>query len=89
MLMQTLFSPLKIFYRGIQGCHMKADVLPSLKMWCFLCYNLLNGSYCCPKLGQISRFFLHSGVPEGPRGGIKVGVQQESCSDHYSEQLSR
>ena len=24
----------------------------------------------------------------GPRGGIKVGVQKESCSDHYSEQLS-
>ena len=26
---------------------------------------------------------------KGPRGGIKVGVQHESCSDHYSEQLSR
>ena len=72
---QTLFSPLKFFLRGIQGCHMKADVLPFLKMWWFLCYNLLNGSYCCPKLG--------------PRGGIKVGVQQESCSDNYSDELSR
>ena len=24
----------------------------------------------------------------GPRGGIKVGVQQERCWDHYSKQLS-
>ena len=28
------------------------------------------------------------GVPQGPRGGIEVGVQQESCSNHYSKQLS-
>ena len=55
----------------------------------FLCYIFLNGTYCCPKSGQISRFFLQSGFPQGPRGGIKVGVQQKSCSDHYSEQLSR
>ena len=46
----------------------------------FLSYNFLNGGYCCPKTGQISRFFLQSGVPEGRRGGIKVRVQQESCS---------
>ena len=28
------------------------------------------------------------GVPESPRGGIKVGVQQESCSELWPEQLS-
>ena len=43
-------------------CHMKADVLPVPKICgCFLCYNFLNGIYCCPKSGQISRFFLQSG----------------------------
>ena len=41
---------------------MKADVLPVPKICgCFLCYNFLNGIYCCPKSGQISRFFLQSG----------------------------
>ena len=38
---QTLFSLLQNFLRGMQGCHMKADVLPFLKMWWFLCYNFL------------------------------------------------
>ena len=28
------------------------------------------------------------GVPGGPRGGIEAGFQQESCLDHYFEQLS-
>ena len=32
---QTLFSLLQFFLRCIQVCHMKADVLPFLKMWWF------------------------------------------------------
>ena len=35
-------------------CHMKADVRPILKMWCFFCY-LLNQSFCCSKSGQIAK----------------------------------
>ena len=51
-------TPMQIFKRYIQICHMKADVLPFLKMWWFLCYNFLNRSYCCSKSGQIWSVFL-------------------------------
>ena len=42
-----------------------------------------------PLLSQSSPILGHplgppGEFPQGPRGGIKVGVQQESCSNHYS-----
>ena len=43
--MQTLFSLLEFFKRYPGMTYMKADILPFLKMWCFLCYNFLNWSY--------------------------------------------
>ena len=55
--MQTLVSLLRKFLRGIQICHMRADVLAIPKMWCFLGYNFLNPSYCYSKSGQISGIF--------------------------------
>ena len=55
---QTLFSLLQNFLRGIQICHMKADVLAIPKCGGFLGYNFINPSYCYSKSGQISGFFL-------------------------------
>ena len=46
------------FLTGIHACQMKANVLLFPKIWWFLCYNFLNRSYCCSKLGQISGFFF-------------------------------
>ena len=59
---QTIFSLLQIFLEVSRVCHMKADVLPFLKIWWFLYYNFLHRSYCCSKSGQIWRFSLESGV---------------------------
>ena len=40
--------------------------------------------------GSFPNYLGPSGIPlGGPRGGIKVGVQRESFSDHYSEQLKK
>ena len=55
---QTRRVRLQKFLRGIQTCHMKADVLAIPIMWWFLYSIILNPSYCCPKLGQISRIFF-------------------------------
>ena len=55
---QTRRVALQIFLRGIQLCHMKADVLAIPKMWWFFILEFLNPSYCCPKSGQISSFFF-------------------------------
>ena len=32
---RPIITPMRKNLRGIQGCHMKADVRPVLKMWCF------------------------------------------------------
>ena len=58
---QMPFLCCKHFCEVSRVCHIKADVLPFPKMWCFLCYNFLNRSYCPSKSGQISGFFLQIG----------------------------
>ena len=55
---QTRFSLLQNFLRGIQGCHMKADVLPFLKMWWFFMLYFFKRDLLLPKVRSNLKIFF-------------------------------
>ena len=59
---QTRRVRLQKFLRGIQICHMKADVLAIPKMWWFLILHFFKPKLLLPKVGSnLKNFFWQSG----------------------------
>ena len=55
---QMPFSLLQNFLRGIQICHVKADVLAIPKMWWFLILHFFKPKLLLPKVGSnLKNFF--------------------------------
>ena len=60
---QTRRVRLQIFLRGIQICHMKADVLAIPKMWWFLILHFFKPKLLLPKVGSnLKNFFCRIAV---------------------------
>ena len=55
---QTRRVRLQNFLRGIQICHMKADVLAIPKMWWFLILHFFKPKLLLPKVGSNLRIFF-------------------------------
>ena len=53
------------FLRGIQGCHMKADVLPFLKMWWFFMLYFFKRDLLLPKVRSNLKIFFAKWFPTG------------------------
>ena len=60
---QTRRVRLQNFLRGIQICHMKADVLAIPKMWWFLILHFFKPKLLLPKVGSnLKNFFCKIAV---------------------------